>query len=115
MNLTSLVLSEVAAERARQDTLWGQQDHPWRYTRDDGTPTCPVDVWFGPFQTMNARTAQKLVTHFTQQGCLSYSDILMEEVVEALDADTIEQVRTELIQVAAVCVAIVESIDRNDT
>lgn len=74
------VLEEVAEERARQDTRWGEQNHS-------------VSVWYA---------------------------ILGEEVGEVgraicdmkFKARPSENYREELIQVAAVAVAMVESLDR---
>lgn len=77
------ILEEVLIERERQDNLWGQQDHD-------------------PFK---------------------WTTILLEEVGEvakaALEAsdskygsNTLDDYRAELIQVAAVAVSAIESLDR---
>ena len=78
--VTHGVLDEVAIERKRQDTLWGEQNH---------SPAL-------------------------------YLTILLEEVGEVATeifnattkASTLDYTREELIQVAAVAVAMVEAIDR---
>lgn len=77
MSTTERTLAEVAAERGRQDELWGEQNYdPY--------------MWLA---------------------------ILVEEVGEVGEAlndkaATVEEYREELIQVAAVAVAAVESLDR---
>lgn len=87
MSKIEFIFQEIQAERQRQDEKWGEQNHK------------PV-VWLS---------------------------ILMEEVgeaaKEAVEArqyfhenydDKLRNYRTELIQVAAVCVAMIESLDRNE-
>lgn len=76
------VLSQVAAERARQDANWGEQNHD------------------GPL----------------------YLTVLEEEVGEVAKAildhrykgKAAEDIRAELVQVAAVAVAMIESFDRGN-
>ena len=65
---------------------------------------------------VSANYAKELVDDRAQHGDLSYTDILLEEVMEAIEearAGKIENLRTELIQVAAVALSMVECIDRN--
>lgn len=78
---TKHAIYEVLAERARQNLLWGEQNHsPYKYLA-----------------------------------------ILLEEVGETAKAfnntkegkDTLEHCREEIIQVAAVAVAMIECLDRN--
>ena len=97
----SFVLTEVAQERARQDDLWGEQNHP------DGTgEDCPYQ-WRGM-----AVLAQLKANRAAEAGLLTWRDVLMEEFAEAMEAPTDELLREELIQVAAVAAAWVEAIDR---
>ena len=79
----ALVLNQVIAERERQDSLWGEQNH-------------------GPY---------------------AWLSILMEEVGEAAQAANktileghkgFEHYREELVQVAAVTIAMIECLDRNN-
>ena len=98
---TANILGEVANERDAQTERWGQQNHPWflRLTR-----------WA---DHNDSEAAKADVDRLTEKGRLDFAGILTEEYLEALEAETIEEAREELIQVAAVCVAAVESIDRN--
>jgi hypothetical protein len=91
------VLTEVAAERRRQDERWGPQNHP------DGT---------GDRFGAAAALARKECDQAAGSGALSWRHILLEEVAEATAEDRPGALRRELIQVAAVAVAWVEAIDR---
>ena len=76
-DITKHVLDEIAAERARQDAKWGEQNHH-------------ETIWLA---------------------------ILAEEVGEAAAAALQERkdgYRAEMMQVAAVAVAAIESFDRNE-
>ena len=101
-NSVERVLLEVARERGRQQAKWGQQDHPSAFT----TYMC----W--PYG-MDSEDVKRYVDNSDHMGIADYAGILAEEFAEALDAETIEHVREELVQVAAVAVAAIESIDRN--
>lgn len=101
---TGGVLLEVLAERKRQDERWGQQNHPW-----DNYAEHVVRWGFVVFEDQ----AKQLVDWLGKKDLIDYAGILTEEYLEAVNADSIERVREELIQVAAVAVAAVESIDRN--
>ncbi|WP_218671084.1 hypothetical protein [Microbispora sp. GKU 823] len=90
-------LSEVAAERAAQDAMWGLQEHP------DGT---------GPAYASEADLAKQAVTDAAAEGRLTWRHILYEEVLEAFAEDDADRLRCELIQVAAVAVKWVQALDR---
>lgn len=104
------ILAEVAAERARQDARWGEQNHP------DGTgPNVPL-CYFPKLPSMadlavNARTVTNLRA---KRGDVTWLDILLEEVFEALELTDTAKLRAELIQVAAVAGAWAEAIDRRN-
>lgn len=94
------IADEIAAERRRQVSRWGRQDHP--SIGPAGTrPFVPVvQQW----RTINdARMAS---------GAHSWDAILLEEVFEALVEVDPARRRTELVQVAAVAAAEIEAIDR---
>ena len=95
---TMRVLSEVQAERAAQDVTWGVQNHP------DGTG--------GRGRVASANAARIACQSSAERGEVTFLDILAEEVAEAFAETGPELLRAELIQVAAVCVAWVEAIDR---
>lgn len=95
---TDRVLSEVLAERARQDAKWGEQNHP------DGTGHYP--------ETINADVARMARQGAAEGGYLDWLHILREETAEAFAESAPAKLRTELVQVAAVAVAWIEAIDR---
>jgi hypothetical protein len=94
-----VIATEVLAERGRQDAKWGEQDHP------DGT--CIE-------QSPIAEAAKRMTDEAARLGRVSWSNILVEEVWEALTEVDPQLLRTELIQVAAVAQQWIEAIDRRD-
>lgn len=100
---TDRVLQEVLAERARQDERWGEQNHPVHDPED------PAGVFL--LGRSYAALEQEAKARFAA-GRRSWALVELEEVFEALSAKTPEEARAEFIQVAAVAVAAVESIDR---
>ncbi|MGW4030768.1 hypothetical protein ACWEFL_15850 [Streptomyces sp. NPDC004838] len=102
---TARVLADITAERRRQDARWGVQNHP------DGTgpdhlvlDTIPV--------ALAAHAARELCQRYTDMGIVTWRDILTEESCEALAETDPARLRAELVQVAAVCAAWAEAIDR---
>lgn len=105
------VLAEVAAERARQNTKWGEQNHP------DGTGPEERPLWIsgasGRMTALDLAEVAKLSTDsLARRGEVAWTDILLEEVFEALAEVDHSKLRAELIQVAAVAVQWAEAIDR---
>jgi hypothetical protein len=95
---TTAILAEVAAERERQDSKWGEQNHP------DGTG--------GAHQRIAAAKAKRYCDAYFEQGVGDWRLILTEEVAEAFAESDPARLRGELIQVAAVAVSWAEAIDR---
>lgn len=93
-NILHLINSEIV----RQFKLWGEQNHP------DGTGMQ------GDYERADAFKA--LMKSIAHGGTVTWRDILHEEVLEAFEATDPEQLKTELIQVAAVAASWVEAIDR---
>lgn len=91
-------LRDVAAERARQDIKWGEQNHP------DGTGLG------GDAERRDV--AIELCDRRHRAGVGTWRDILDEETAEAYTESDPAALRAELVQVAAVAVAWIESIDR---
>lgn len=99
---TRAVLEEVAAERWSQDQKWGAQDHP------DGTADNPT------LRAAWAMSARDECNRAAKLGKLTWRHIMSEEVAEAHAESDPAKLRAELIQVAAVAVAWIESIDRRE-
>mgnify|MGYP001809808410 CR=1 FL=1 len=114
-----VVLGDVVAERDRQDAKWGQQNHP------DGTGRAhrPLDAIasqssyfhatnrFGDADDL-AAAAKRATDVAAGDGRVTWADILLEEVFEALAESDPVELRAELIQVAAVATQWAEAIDR---
>jgi hypothetical protein len=103
------VLAEVLEERHRQYEKWGVQNHPV-FTRLEDIPV--VD------QTEREHLANWMKRHnarAVEQNVIGWDTILAEEIAEAYaeldDEGGLNNYRGELIQVAAVVVAMIENID----
>lgn len=92
------ITTEILDECDAQDRKWGEQNHP------DGT---------GLDGDRLAASLAKLVYEAEVLfGVITWRSILTEEVAEAYAEKDPVKLRAELIQVAAVCTAWIEAIDR---
>lgn len=114
MSNTESVLQGVAAERLRQEAKWGEQNHP-NGTGAEGLLLDDVsDPRHGIRRFKALRNDAIVQTDLrATDGTLTYADIFVEEVFEALAEEDPARLRAELIQCAAVAVAWVEKIDRD--
>ncbi len=98
------VFEAVIIERARQDAKFGTQNHP------DTHPSASLS------DALEAeRLAKEMCSSGFANGSLSWSDILLEEVMESHTAGVqgnYAALESELIQVMAVCLAQLECIER---
>jgi hypothetical protein len=112
---TKSILQEIEQERNKQDTKWGEQNHPFHH------PLCAIEA--ADKKEMDAIVAafynipsQQEVKQFCDSHIplnqTNFATILLEEVVEALSECDDAAIRAELIQVAAVAVNAIEAIDR---
>ncbi|MEV6832837.1 hypothetical protein [Amycolatopsis sp. NPDC051102] len=106
---TAAILARIATERARQDALWGEQNHP------DGTGP-DVEVAGLSRRAADAAHTARFTTEIARaEGRLTWLHILREEVYEGFaEADAADLVE-ELIQVAAVAACWAEAIERRTT
>ncbi|MFI6444685.1 hypothetical protein [Kitasatospora sp. NPDC050543] len=95
---TESVLRDIAAERAAQDALFGQQDFP------DGTGE--------PFRRGVADRYRQACDAAFAEGRGTFRDVFLEEVFEAMAENDPERLRAELVQAVAVGVKWIEAIDR---
>lgn len=102
--VTERVLREVLNERGNQDKKWGEQNHP---------------LIGGAFLTatrrqyeMEALNWKGINDHRVRTNSMGWDSIVAEELFEALEATSLEGAREEYVQLAAVAVAAIESIDR---
>lgn len=95
---TQEVLWAIRDERLAQTRKWGEQNHP------DGTDARMFSREASTYRTMCDTKAA--------MGRLTWSDILLEEVYEALAEEDPVALEIELVQVAAVATAWVEASRR---
>jgi hypothetical protein len=109
------ILNEIDAERERQDAKFGEQN-----LRSHAGMIGPGDII--RYRIPSAEDCREICSHRKQAGIVSWLDVALEELAEVNEASldavnpystgTEAEVREELIQLAAVCVAWVECIDR---
>ena len=103
------IINEIAEERNRQNEKWGEQNH----SIIDYTSAYCASWLYERYRTYGASDARERVDSLSEKDELTYMDILLEEVYEVIESRGKEDIRKELIQVAAVAVAMIESLDRN--
>lgn len=89
MKTPSIVLAHVARERSRQDAKWGPQNHT------------PIE-WIAILSEEVGEASKEALEHHWAGSHYGH------------DPERLGRLRSELIQVAAVAVAAVESLDRNE-
>lgn len=105
------ILEEIKIERAKQDFKWGQQNHPILdpvLIHRDAARMCEE------YEIPSEDRARQMCETHAKRGDVTYMHILIEEISESASCGAnIEELRKELIQSAAVIVAMIESLDRN--
>ena len=91
------VYDDIKAERARQEARWGRQDH---------------EAGADPDFRERAETAQIFCDAAAAVGEVTWFEIAEEEFWEAFSETDPVKRRAELVQLAAVIVAAIESEDR---
>lgn len=105
------IFEEIAIERIKQEAKWGQQNHPILdpiLIERGGQRMCEE------YEIPSEDRARQMCEIHANRGDLTYTHILIEEISElaSCGSDVVE-LRKELIQSAAVLVAMIESLDRN--
>lgn len=95
------IAGEIMQERDRQDQKWGRQNHPSVHRKD-----CSL------LYDLTQADAKDRCARMVAADALTWEDIAVEELLEALEASSEAERREELVQLAAVCVAWIECIDR---
>lgn len=98
------LIAKVEAECARQHEKWGVQDHPLHGGKK---PKAGVDEWFARSLAWKRNNDARV-----EAGTLGWDSILLEEVYEALAEVDSGAVEEEIVQVIAVCVTLLDSIER---
>jgi len=94
------IFDEIRLERQRQDEKWGEQNHPM---------IPEIFSIEGCKQTLNTMRHQNDLNSIN--GKANWYHILAEEILEVFAETEPMKQRKELIQVAAVAVAIIECLD----
>lgn len=104
------IFGEILEERHRQDEKWGTQNLPClnetilkNGTSSQMTKFYGIKTEFG---------AKQMCDKATENKCLTFAHIAIEEMAEILSEFDTENRRTEIIQLAAVLVQWVENIDK---
>lgn len=96
---------EVVDELERQLAKWGEQDHPLHGGKK---PEAGVALWFARASAWKVNNHKRV-----EDDTMGWDSILLEEVYEALAETDPEKVREELVQTIAVCLNIIDSMERN--
>lgn len=113
MSKTNRVLAEVHHERLRQDARWGQQNHS-TYFQD---AVVAYTQEYREKAELYKLTNDARIEYYNRKGAApdrncTWDTIWLEEVFEALAEEDPQKRRAELVQAAAVAVAMIECIDR---
>jgi hypothetical protein len=109
------IVNSVVAERLTQNIKWGLQRHP---TLDQVLlqRNRPVYRHYTEFEIPTADRAKFSCDEATKKGELTWTHIAVEELAEAVEAAVLHgehstELREELVQLAAVVFAWLESVD----
>lgn len=106
--MSQRILEQIRSERLRQDAKWGQQNHSSVSLTTAFAEDACTDYGI-PTEAEAKAACEDAIEH----GILSWADIAIEEMCEAVNANGDIPRREELVQLAAVVVAWIECIDRN--
>ena len=108
------IIEEIKTERKNQENKWGEQNHPCLdqllLNREGG---CTPQRMCEEYEIPSEHRAKFLCDNSFKFNRGTYAHIAIEEMSEVVSAFDIHKRRQEIIQLAAVCVAWVEKIDRD--
>jgi hypothetical protein len=105
------IYDEIQEEEARQLEKWGEQNHP---ILDPELVERSPERMCVEYDIPSEVRAKQVVELHDARGDLTYMHILIEEVSEAASCGTdAVALRQELIQVVAVGISMIKSLDRN--
>lgn len=99
------IYKAIEAERIRQDGKWGVQN--WKFIDYNIENT---NVYYG---IPKEEDAKKTCDIRMKANAATWTDIILEEFCEVINAKTIEEKKLEIVQLLAVGVAALESLSRN--
>ncbi|GGI57563.1 hypothetical protein [Winogradskyella haliclonae] len=107
------IYKEIEKERLRQDEMWGEQNHPClNQALMNRQQSCSSDDMCANYEIPSETRARFLSRSSFKKGEGTFAHIALEEFAEVISELDINKRRIELIQLTAVCVAWLESIDR---
>jgi predicted small integral membrane protein len=105
------IFEEIRIERENQDKRFGKQNHP---ILDPILINKPSERMCDEYEIPTEDRAREILNIRCTRGDLTYMHILIEEISEiACCGSNTKELRKEIIQSAAVLVAMVEALDRN--
>ena len=107
------ILNEIISERERQDKKWGVQNHPSVDSGLSQRDPYPSDRMCEEYEIPSEARAKQLCEINAKIGLITWAHIAIEEVSEVVAAKDEITRREELVQLGAVILAWIESIDRN--
>lgn len=105
-----LIIENIREEISFQRTKWGVQNHP---ALDPALKNRSSQRMCDEYGIPSENIAKQSCDLAAEKGLCTWMHILVEEVSETASAKSIEELRKELIQVAAVAISAIESLDRN--
>ena len=106
------IINDVLNETERQNQKWGIQGHPCLdstlLNRKDG---CSSDRMCEEYEIPSEDRAKQLCNIRSNRRDLTWGHIAVEELSEVISEFDINKRRAELVQLAAVCVNWIKSID----
>lgn len=109
MNKT--IFEEIYDEEERQNSKWGIQTHPLNSYHF--YPDWDMLRLSEHYEIPTISRAQQINDTLDGSGQITWASILQEEVSEAILSRDPKLMRTELIQVAALCVQMIKQIDKD--
>jgi len=108
------ISNEIIAERIRQDRKWGEQNHPSirKFLINEKAPFKSYEI-ADEYKIPDQEEAKRICDLMAARNECTWADIAIEEMCEAVCATDEVHRREELVQLAAVVMAWIESIDRN--
>jgi len=102
------ILDKIVEERNRQEILWKEQNH------DSINSILEEDEINKYYGIPSIEEAQYVCQLSNDIGELSWADIFLEEVCEAICTKDEQHRKEELIQCAALCISWVQAIERKE-
>ena len=105
------IFEEIKQERKRCVEKWGNQKHPFPFELREKYPQFDEQKIAEHLEIPTINRSNFLTELTRIQGDLTWGEILQEEVCEAMLSSDKANIREELIQIASLCVAMIQQLD----